>query len=452
MLDILLHSAYCFKRTKMADKYIQNKCLILPDTIQDTFNGCTFGQEQTQIPQLDVVSYVYSYIRAAKQLILKRCNYSSIVKSILKQPEKEIQQITQVVLVHSDDDGEFLPLANRFMLMKESNTTEDIYQRIQIPSKGSLVESDPKHPLLGCYLSKPGVILIWIDRVFENANISGYLLFQKVLLHEIIHAMFDCADRNNSLDVLLDKSKERRNFEETLDNLLVLKCYENCEKDRFEEILHFIKSQPREYSRAIDLYKMTKTLSWGKKEFVSTICSLLFFKALPNQGISNPLFLYTVRPYEDEPYDKNDWAIDLMDSSMFEIKSQIAYDRIDELKKDIDSNNSIISYTFLTKIPFITTNGEKITLNKIIVTLTISNVLQNEMNCSFHYKRANGSIGRMMYYKVLREGEIVDEIINTSLIVGREKYYGEFIGMIINIINPESDYNYCDFIIQVPEA
>lgn len=450
MLDILLHSAYCFKRTKVADKYIQDKCLILPDTIQDTFNGCAFGQEQTQIPHLDVVSYVYSYIRAAKQVILNRCDYSKIVKSILKESEKEILQISQVVLVHSDDDGEFIPIANRFMLMKESNETEEIFQRIQIPTKGSLVESDPKHPLLGCYLSKPGVILIWIDRVFESAEISGYLLFQKVLLHEIIHAMFDCADRNKNLDVLLDKSKERRNFEETLDNLLVLKCYENCEKDIFEEILHFIKSQPREYSRAIDLYEMTKTLKWRKKEFVSTICSLLFFKVFPNQGISNPLFLYVAGPDEDETSDNKDWAIGIMESSKMVI--DIPYSKIDEQKEDIDSNNTILSYTVFTKRSFITPNGEKITLNKIIVTLTISNVLQNEMNCSFHYKRANGSIGRMMYYKVLREDEMVDEIINTSLVVGREKYYGKYVVRIIKSLNPDSIYHWCNFIIQVPEA
>lgn len=98
--------------------------------------------------------------------------------------------------------------------------------------------------LLGCYLPGRNIILLWVDKIKKYGDLKE-LIFQKVLLHECIHALLDISRRACS-----DYREE-----ETVDNVWVLNAYSQCgQSSVINEVIDFISSQPEEYRHSLDCY------------------------------------------------------------------------------------------------------------------------------------------------------------------------------------------------------
>lgn len=140
-----------------------------------------------------------------------------------------------VCLVTVEDEGREVTVHNIF---------DGIAKKIKVPKSLSFEEAGSD--ALGMYLHKTGSILLWVDKIYEHR--IAPILFQKVLLHELIHAMFDVEDKN-------PKSLKRVKIpeEETFDNLLVLYTYAISKPNskEFEMVRDFIKRQPAIYSAAV---------------------------------------------------------------------------------------------------------------------------------------------------------------------------------------------------------
>ena len=116
---------------------------------------------------------------------------------------------------------------------------------------------------LGCYIPWTGTILIKIDRVDEEADLFGCsrdLLFEKVLLHEFIHAALDLWPRDAAGNIIYNKAEwewedaDGEFFnEESIDNAIVLKLYKGT--PGYRDVKGFIETQPYYYRRAVELYE-----------------------------------------------------------------------------------------------------------------------------------------------------------------------------------------------------
>lgn len=112
---------------------------------------------------------------------------------------------------------------------------------------------------LGCYVPKTGTILIWVDKISTYGD-KSQLIFQKVLLHEFIHAVLDLQQRDKKGNMIDSRYVISHNdwhywTEETLDNALVLRAYKGTKEYQFVE--DFIKTQPSDYALAADTNKIT---------------------------------------------------------------------------------------------------------------------------------------------------------------------------------------------------
>lgn len=126
--------------------------------------------------------------------------------------------------------------------------------------ESTVVSSPEDENLLGLYQPKTGTIFLWIDKIIEHKIItSPELIFQTVLLHEMIHAFLDIHPRiyyqhSHGIRILSSIGKPtQRDSEETLDNTLVLRAYSRHPKD-FDKVHAFIEKQPPVYKKAINLY------------------------------------------------------------------------------------------------------------------------------------------------------------------------------------------------------
>ena len=129
--------------------------------------------------------------------------------------------------------------------------------KAKIPKSSELHESGTD--ALGMYEHSDSycAIYLWIDKIYSYRAYP--LIFQMVLLHELIHFFFDIVRRSSRLDSC--DNKENYN-EETIDNMLVLLMYkyavspiENCAAKCLEDIKDFISHQPARYSSAIDMFE-----------------------------------------------------------------------------------------------------------------------------------------------------------------------------------------------------
>ena len=122
--------------------------------------------------------------------------------------------------------------------------TSETFEPIYTPKEE---EEDREHhhrDLLGCYLPGKNTILLWVDKISAYGDIKE-LVFQKVLLHECIHALLD----------VKRKSSQNNWGEETIDNTWVLQAYSNCGQPAVvNEVIDFIACQPQEYRNALSLY------------------------------------------------------------------------------------------------------------------------------------------------------------------------------------------------------
>ena len=129
---------------------------------------------------------------------------------------------------------------------------------------------------MGCYIPRTGTILIKIDSVYRAADLFGCpedLLFQKVLLHEFIHAALDLWPRDAAGNISYHKKEWKtadpygESFnEESIDNAIVLRLYfmgiPGCYRDvkAYQDVKDYIEMQPYYYRRAVELDKSKKLL------------------------------------------------------------------------------------------------------------------------------------------------------------------------------------------------
>lgn len=193
-----------------------------------------------------------------------QCNYDNIecldllklsaeltrIKKIINKLEKQIYQLERQVEYESEQRSR----AEMWPMGTEDDDHEECEKRLrrienEIRDKKEII--DP----LGCYCPDTGTILIWVDRIYEYGKYCQ-VIFQKVLLHEFIHAILDLQPRDknggligNRIYKLPGNNWESDWTEETLDNALVLRCYKNSID--YEIIRCFIKHQPADYALAL---------------------------------------------------------------------------------------------------------------------------------------------------------------------------------------------------------
>ena len=165
-----------------------------------------------------------------------------------------------VYLVTVEDEGCEVTVNNIF---------DGIEQKIVVPESLSFEEAGSD--ALGMYLPETGSILLWVDKIYEHP--TAPILFQTVLLHELIHAMFDVEDKDS-------KSQKQVNIpeEETYDNLLVLYTYaiSKPNSEEFEMVRDFIKRQPSIYRAAIARYDKAVNDPNGWRNVRKDITEMLF--------------------------------------------------------------------------------------------------------------------------------------------------------------------------------
>lgn len=207
---------------------------ILQGSLARVFQGnIPMDEWGTTTPNLPIDALVFQ----SREILQNLMQISNIGDNLIML-DKELLSRIQVFLVTEESSGKHHSVTNLFT---QENTVATV------PDLSSQEPNSPDY--LGCYVHDTGAIYIWIEKVFDRP-----LIFQKVLLHEFIHLLFDVIRRN-----LPDMEKGPK--EETYDNFLVLHCYANIGVDNRDEkdyivdkIREFINSQPLEYMEAIAIF------------------------------------------------------------------------------------------------------------------------------------------------------------------------------------------------------
>ena len=160
-----------------------------------------------------------------------------------------IDAIHITLITRNDDNNTHIPVRNMFKYMA-TQSYEESYE-------STVVSGHTDKSLLGMYQPKTGAIFLWIDKIIENEYPE--LIFQSVLLHEMIHAFLDIHPRiyyrySHGIRLLSSLGKNAQGIsEETLDNALVLRAYSSHPAD-FDLVKTFISKQPLDYRDAINMY------------------------------------------------------------------------------------------------------------------------------------------------------------------------------------------------------
>ena len=152
---------------------------------------------------------------------------------------------------------------------KQSHFVHNLFKNgerevMNVPESRSICEGG--FDALGKYISQTGSIYLWVDKIYRYRTYP--LVFQTVLLHELIHLCFDIIRKG----LILPKSNKdysgERIDEETIDNCLLLHCYsqatspfEGVKMQSFNEVITFVKNQPQRYRNGENMFNQTKV--WG---------------------------------------------------------------------------------------------------------------------------------------------------------------------------------------------
>lgn len=252
IIDFFRDVCDTFRITPEAEKYIygHNKIMAsLPDCV-----SMTFSQDwSNNVPTLNPKDTIFPILKHAETSLGPTLAGENTLLQVLNIEQRFTT--AEVIIVTTKDNGNIIPVYNRnwLLLSVENKTKHSIITECAIPT---ISENDDSK--LGCYLPDSGTVLLWIDRISETANRNGMspeLLFQKVLLHELIHAVLDCNKRDDTLNVY-SPDGNIHGIEETLDNILVLKCYsENSGLPIYNSIKKFISTQPSNYALAAKVFE-----------------------------------------------------------------------------------------------------------------------------------------------------------------------------------------------------
>lgn len=148
----------------------------------------------------------------------------------------------------------------------------------------------------------------------------------------------------------------------------------------------------------------------------------------------------------DDDDSENDFdVIDFTKSAVWELNGHFNTTKKEDIEYEFNEHNGAYYYVFHTKYRFTNLCGKKIILTKVIISLTVDDTLFNEAICTFHFKNTNRTATYIMTYKFGNENGFIDNIIDNSLILCQEKFYGELIEELIRILNSKTDHTKYDF-------
>lgn len=188
------------------------------------------------------VKGIYSYIEHANEYGIPvheidrlRKELESLYKDFVKKSKNQCKEYPLNNKIFTHDEADY------YRDLSKTKPYDDIESVVCVPENSSEVSH---LDLLGRYLPGQNTILLWVDKIRALGDIKE-LVFQKVLLHECIHAL---------LDIKRQTIKNYSN-EETVDNSWVLYAYSNCvQSGVINEVIDFISNQPKEYKKALEMY------------------------------------------------------------------------------------------------------------------------------------------------------------------------------------------------------
>lgn len=195
------------------------------------------------------------------------------------KPSQYLLADCDIWLVTEQDINHVIQVFNRFTREEEPFEIPDSrYEILPNPARDHLNDEDNPNlkkeeipvatpDFLAFYANKSGCILFMVDRIkdycdakaFDNASMIQ--IYNMILLHELIHSCLDLYPRRAGVIYGYKgkwRSSDKEYTEESIDNALVLKCFEG--KPGFDLVRDFIQNQPPYYSRGIGLYDDTDKL------------------------------------------------------------------------------------------------------------------------------------------------------------------------------------------------
>ncbi|MDE6576775.1 MAG: hypothetical protein K2J82_11230 [Muribaculaceae bacterium] len=226
----------------------------LPFTANECFAGM-ITLDRLNTPDLTVgIAYMDKILTRIKDELREQMEH---ISSLSPSPMSLYQIVDNIdiTLITEEDSKSGIAIPVRNLFKYQITRINELSYEVAYPPKPEKLKDN----LLGVYLSQTGSIMLWIDKIIQKDKPE--LIFQKVLLHEMIHAFLDIYPRvyfkypNNMCSILMAiGKKDTTESEETIDNILVLDCYSHCRKKYYDFVKEFISNQPDEYKAAIDKY------------------------------------------------------------------------------------------------------------------------------------------------------------------------------------------------------
>lgn len=247
--ELIPSAGNIFRYTESAKRFAK----YFPHSFYEALAGRSimeYASKYVYIPSLDLKS-LHDHFEVIRGKIRAFNHY--FIPNIWDKSYTELSHTIEIYCVTSEDCGKIISVHNLF-----TGLEEDI---VILNPKNNDYDSQNKIDYLGCYCPKTGTIFMWLDRIYEYRIAD--LLFQKVILHEYIHALMDTDYRIKKGDYLLGRSSKE---EETWDNLLVLLTYHNSGSEDYavELVESFIRNQPTEYAEALSWYDKYKLAGWNQ--------------------------------------------------------------------------------------------------------------------------------------------------------------------------------------------
>ena len=409
----------------------------LPLTASECFAGMTTSDD-LKTPDLTVgIAYMHQLLTQIKDDLRNQIKDISPKNSCLLPSTMSLHYIVDnidITLITENDNtsGTAIPVRNLFKYQITQND-ERSYEVVLPPSP----DDNSKDNLLGVYLKRTGSIMLWIDKILQKDNPE--LFFQKVLLHEMIHALLDIYPRvyfkysNGMCTILTGMGKKNTTVsEETIDNFLVLDCYSHTRKEYYDIVKEFIKKQPSEYKAAIDIYDpKNKDYTIIRAHLEEKVSNRERFDI--SQSINYINYIVSLTDDEEE-YDDEEDLISLFESGIYDVLGSIRCP-YEEYKES--SNGILWERVLLNKcLPYFRSPWIMYGLNLLTkeISLRIGDILFYRLNPINTVEEC---------FDLLNHKKIKD---NTGLDFEISGDASELIYKLIGCINPDSTFTYASFI------
>lgn len=271
---------YCKARilfSKTADEFRRKKRLSLPDLVY-WLDGRTGKSE------LNIIDEILLKSKKNIDNIKKVPNWNKSSSYLLSDCD--------ICFITEDDIGNEVSIFNRFTREYEKykvvgnktlkkNEKDGVLIKDYLDTLNEEKKAEPFNPnnqeikilindYFAFYVPINGVIFLFIDRIITFAAEKGFdcaktfLLFEKILLHELIHSCLDLYPRNKGMIIWYPPKWQNNGFnEESIDNAIILQCFKN--QGVYPTIEDFILSQPKFYRKSLNFKNKTEIIKYLKK-------------------------------------------------------------------------------------------------------------------------------------------------------------------------------------------